>query len=120
MNELEKNADVTRLVGHSLSGSIIQEINSRLNNQKYSTTTYNSSFVAFENRGGKNPNHLRFRNTNDVISILDRDAIQVESGTLGPFKVHKDDNMKTQGTFEVGVDDGAQVQQQIQRQNRNT
>ena len=33
MNELEKHPDVTRLVGHSLSGSIIQEIHNR-NNQK--------------------------------------------------------------------------------------
>ena len=118
MNELEKNPDVTRLVGHSLSGSVIQEINNR-NNQKYISTTYNAPFVAFGNRGGKNPNHLRFRNTNDVISILDRDAIQVESGTKDPFKAHKFDNMKTQGTFEVGVDDGVAVQQQIQRQNWN-
>ena len=67
----------------------------------------------------KNPNHLRFRDTNDVISILDRDAIQVESGTLDPFKAHRFDNMKTQGTFEVGVDDGADVARNIQRQNWN-
>ena len=38
MTELEKNPDVTRLVGHSLSGSIIQDINIRYN-QKYITTT---------------------------------------------------------------------------------
>ena len=44
MNELEKHPDVTRLVGHSLSGSIIQEINNR-NNQKDITTTYNAPFV---------------------------------------------------------------------------
>ena len=68
MNELEKNPDVTRLVGHSLSGSIFQEINIR-NNREYITTTFNDPFVAFGFRGGKNPNHLRFRDTNDVIGI---------------------------------------------------
>ena len=103
MNELEKNPDVTRLVGHSLSSSVIQEINNR-NNQKYITTTYNAPFVAFGDRGGKNPHHLRLRNQNDIISILDRDAIQIESGTTNPVKAHKIDNFKTQGTFRVGED----------------
>ena len=62
MNELEKNPDVTRLVGHSVSPvAVLQEINNR-NNQKYITTTYNAPFIAFGNRGGKNPHHLRFSN----------------------------------------------------------
>ena len=127
VNELEKNPDITRLVGHSLSGSVIQEINNR-NNQKYITTTYNAPFVAFGDRGGKNPHHLRFRNQNDVISILDRDAIQIESGTTNPVKAHKIDNFKTQGTFKVGEDNTMGVsshpseitiQQQTQQQNWN-
>ena len=127
MNELDKNPDITRLVGHSLSGSVIQEINNR-NNQKYITTTYNAPFVAFGDRGGKNPHHLRFRNQNDVISILDRDAIQIESGTTNPVKAHKFDNFKTQGTFRVGEDNTmgvsnhsneGTIQQQTQQQNWN-
>ena len=127
MNELEKNPDVTRLVGHSLSGSVIQEINNR-NNQKYITTTYNAPFVAFGDRGGKNPHHLRFRNQNDVNSILDRDAIQIESGTTNPVKAHKFDNFKTQGTFRVGEENTmgvsshayeGTIQQQTQQQNWN-
>ena len=127
MNELEKNPDVTRLVGHSLSGSVIQEINNR-NNQKYITATYNAPFVAFGDRGGKNPHHIRFRNQNDVISILDRDAIQIESGTTNPVKAHKFDNFKTQGTFRVGEDNTmgvsnhsneGTIQQQTQQQNWN-
>ena len=31
MNELEKNPDVTRLVGHSIGSSVLQEINNRKN-----------------------------------------------------------------------------------------
>ena len=51
MNELEKNPDVTRLVGHSVGPvRVLQEINNR-NNQKYITTTYNAPFIAFGNRG---------------------------------------------------------------------
>ena len=127
VNELEKHPDITRLVGHSLSGSVIQATNNR-KNQKYMTTTYNAPFVAFGDRGGKNPHHLRFRNTNDVISILDRDAIQIESGTTNPVKAHKIDNFKTQGTFKVGEDNTmgvsshaneGTIQQQTQQQNWN-
>ena len=103
MNELEKNPDVTRLVGHSLGSSVLQEINNR-NNQKYITTTYNAPFIAFGNRGGKNPHHLRFSNKGDVISALDRDAIKIDAGTNNPTQAHKFDNFKTQGTFRVGED----------------
>ena len=103
MNELEKNPDVTRLVGHSLGSSVLQEINNR-NNQKYITTTYNAPFIAFGNRGGKNPHHLRFSNRGDVISALDRDAIKIDTDTNNPIQAHKFDNFETQGTFRVGED----------------
>ena len=103
MGELEKNPDVTRLVGHSLGSSVLQEINNR-SNQKYITTTYNAPFIAFGNRGGKNPHHLRFSNKGDVISALDRDAIKIETGTNNPIKAHRFHNFETQGTFRVGED----------------
>ena len=112
MAELNKNPNITRLVGHSLGASVIQEINNR-NNQKYITTTYNAPFMAFGDRGGKNPHHLRFRNKGDPISSLDRDAIQVETGNWQPLENHKFQNMKTQGTYEFGVDDGVEVRNQI-------
>ena len=46
MSELEKNPDVTRLVGHSLGSSVLQEINNR-NNQKYIAATYNAPFCVW-------------------------------------------------------------------------
>ena len=85
--ELEKHPDVTRLVGHSLAGSVLQEIRNR-NNQKYVTTTYSAPFISFENRQ-KNPHALRFRNQGHVISSLDRNALQVERGTINPVEAHK-------------------------------
>ena len=103
---MEKHPDVTRLIGHSLASNVIQEINN-CNNQKYITTTCNAPFISFGNRQ-KNPHALRFRNNNDVISILDRDAIQVDRGTLNPVGAHKFNNMTTQGSFEQGVDDARQ------------
>ena len=65
IRELEKHSDVTRLVGHSLAGSVLQEIN-KGNNQKYITATYSAPFISFGNRQ-KNPHALRFRNQGDVI-----------------------------------------------------
>ena len=117
IRELEKHSDVTRLVGHSLAGSVLQEINNR-NNQKYITTTYSAPFISFGNRQ-KNPHALRFRNQGDVISSLDRNAIQVDRGTINPVEAHKFNNMTTQGSFEQGVDDSAQVEQQINLNNSN-
>ena len=117
MAELEKHPDVTRLVGHSLGSSVLQEINNR-NNQKYITTTYNAPFISFGNRQ-KNPHALRFSNKGDLISALDRNAIKVETGTINPSEAHKFKNMTTQGSFEQGVDDSAQVARNIQIQNWN-
>ena len=126
MNELEKNPDITRLVGHSLGSSVLQEINNR-NNQKYITTTYNAPFVSMGNRD-KDPHHLRFSNRGDVISALDRDAIKIDTDTINPVKAHKFHNMKTQGTFKVGEDntmginshtDEGTIQQQTQQPSWN-
>ena len=99
VKELEKNPNVNRLVGHSLAGAVIQEINNK-NNNKYVSTVYGSPFINLRGGGGaKNPRHLRFRNSNDVISMLDRDAIQADAHTNNPVKAHSFENMKTQGSY---------------------
>ena len=61
-------------------------------------------FIAFGSRGGKNPHHLRFSNKGDVVSALDRHAIQIDTGTNNPIQAHKFDKFKIQGTFRVGED----------------
>ena len=117
IKELEKHPDVTRLVGLGLAGSVLQEINNS-NNQKCITITYSAPFISFGNKQ-KNPHALRFRNQGDVISPFDRNAIQVERGTRNPVDAHKFDNMTRQGSFEQGVDNSAQVEQQINLNNSN-
>ena len=52
MEELSKNPDVNRLVGHSLGSSVVQEINNRHGN-KYATTVYSSPFVSGSNQQKK-------------------------------------------------------------------
>ena len=114
---LDKNPNITRLIGHSLGGSVVPEINNR-NNQKYITSVYGSPFVSF-GKENKNPRALRFRNRNDPISVFDRNAIQVDRNTADPFKAHNVDNMKTQGNYSQGVDDSVAVAQHLQQQQQN-
>ena len=40
-------------------------------------------------------------------------------GTINPVEAHKFNNMTTQGSFEQGVDNSAQVEQQINLNNSN-
>ena len=82
MEELRKNPDVNRLVGHSLGSSVVQEINNRHGN-KYATTVYSSPFVSGSNQQ-KNPRYLRFRNRGDPIAMFDDAAItgEIESNNL--------------------------------------
>ena len=112
MKELDKNPNVSRLVGHSLAGSVIQDINNK-HNQKYITSVYGSPFVSM-GKENKNPRALRFRNRNDPISMFDRNAIQVDRNTINPYTAHNVENMKTQGNYSQGVDDSVQVAQNIQ------
>ena len=116
MKELDKNPNVSRLVGHSLAGSVIQDINNK-HNQKYITSVYGSPFVSM-GKENKNPRALRFRNRNDPISMFDRNAIQVDRNTINPYTAHNVENMKTQGNYSQGGDDSIQVAQNIQQQNQ--
>ena len=115
MRELEKNPQLTRLVGHSLGSSVVQEINNR-HNQKYITTVYGSPFVSFGNEK-VDPRALRLKNRNDPIAVFDRNAIAVDKGTSNPIDAHHVDNMTTQGNYSREVDGSDQVAQNLQ-QNR--
>ena len=115
VKELEKNPQVNRLVAHSLGSAVVQEINNR-NNNKYVSTVYGSPFVNIRGNGGaKNPRHLRFRNKSDPISMLDRDAIQVDAHTKNPVKAHSFENMKTQGSYALA--DSSLNQQNLNNSN---
>ena len=99
MEELRKNPDVDRLVGHSLGSSVVQEINNRHGN-KYASTVYSSPFVSGINQQ-KNPRHLRFRNRGDPIAMFDDAAItgEIESNNL--LDKHSFNNWTGQGMTEI-------------------
>ena len=52
MNELKKSPEISRLVGHSLSGAIINTINQDTPN-KYATTTYNTPTIKPKRKGNQ-------------------------------------------------------------------
>ena len=56
---LDKNPNITRLIGHSLGGSVVQEINNRNNKKIYITSVYGSPFVSM---GKENKNHDNVEN----------------------------------------------------------
>ena len=99
MEELSKNPDVNRLVGHSLGSSVVQEINNRHGN-KYATTVYSSPFVSGSNQQ-KNPRYLRFRNRGDPIAILDDAAITADIGSLDVLENHGYENWKGNGLTSI-------------------
>ena len=96
MEELRKNPDLNRLVGHSLGSSVVQEINNRHGNS-YAATVYSSPFVSGSNQQ-KNP---RFRNRGDPIAVFDDAAItgEIESNNL--LDKHSFNNWTGQGMTEI-------------------
>ena len=76
MEELWKNPDINRTVGHSLAGAVAREINRRSGN-RYATTVYSSPLISGAHQP-KHPRNLKFRNRGDVIAAFDDAAITGE------------------------------------------
>ena len=83
---LDENPQVQEMVGHSLSGSIVLQLN-KDNGMKYSTRTYNAPVVSFQQSGETGRNY-RIRDKNDVISMFDRGAITVDREKPNPLHAH--------------------------------
>lgn len=61
--------DVSRLVGHSLSSAVINEMNEE-QPKIFSTTTYATPTITPIRKGQQNPRQIDLRNPNYVISML--------------------------------------------------
>ena len=93
MKELKKSPEVNRLVGHSLSGAIINTINQDTLN-KYATTTYNTPTIKPKRKGEQNPHHKDLRNPHDVVSALDGYAVTSDFDETNPIRAHGFDNFQ--------------------------
>ena len=109
---LKEHPEVDSLIGHSLGGAAVLELNKNYPD-KYDTTTYGSPTFDFGNEKGK-----RFRHTLDPISIFDRNANNVPldiEDLLNPYSEPLIDifnpfkNHSFKGYGEQGKDDEGNV-----------
>ena len=93
---LEKNPQITRLVGHSLGSAVTNTLNQNFPN-KYETTTYATPAVKPKRKGKQNPKHRDYRNPNDPVSVLDGYAITSSFDDPNPLIAHGFQNFAGNG-----------------------
>jgi hypothetical protein len=69
---LAQNPQVSNLVGHSLGGSAVLELQKNHGEKAFKTNTYNAPVNSITRPD--NINHHRYRNFGDIFSVLDRQA----------------------------------------------
>ena len=74
---LDSNPHITKLVGHSLGGSVALQF--QQNNAKYNTITYGAPVLQIGTKQGN-----RFRFPFDPVSYLDNGAITVDKFSINP------------------------------------
>ena len=97
---LEKNPQITRLVGHSLGSAVTNTLNQNFPN-KYETTTYATPAVKPKRKGKQNPKHRDFRNPNDPVSVLDGFAITSDFNDTNPLVAHGFANFAGNGLIRI-------------------
>ena len=94
---LLENPQVDTLLGHSVGGSVVLELNKEFKDKNYKTRTYNAPVVSFFAPifGLDKPTeqHKRFRMTGDLVSGLDNAAISYDTNTLNPLTNHDIDRL---------------------------
>ena len=93
----KKLTGITDIISHSLGSAVGQQINNDYGNI-FRSRSYGSPFVSGReaSRGSTerqrpedvNDNNLRFRGSNDVVSMFDRGAITIPKGSLNPLDNH--------------------------------
>ena len=97
---LEKNPQITRLVGHSLGSAVVNTLNQNFPN-KYETTTYATPAVKPKRKGKQDSRHRDFRNPNDPVSILDGYAITSDFNDTNPLVAHGFANFAGNGLIRI-------------------
>ena len=85
---LKQNPQITKLVGHSLSTSVSDELRKQHPEKQLELKAlYASPFIDFGSKTHEN----RWRHRGDLISMFDKGA-QVVGGSFNPLTAHKFDN----------------------------
>ena len=84
---LDNNMNIDTVISHSLDSSISSEhIKNNPNSNIKHLTTYGAPFVSCSSKN--NDSYTNFRSGGDVVSLLDRGAITVATGSLNPLINH--------------------------------
>ena len=78
---LDSNHNITKIIGHSLGGSVALEFEK--NNPKYQTTTYGAPVLQIGTKIGN-----RYRFPYDPVSYLDNGAITVDKFNINPHSYY--------------------------------
>ena len=83
---LDENNEVKHLITHSLGSSVGVQITKDYPERELTLTTYGAPFIS--RRSKITDDYINFRSILDPVSIADRGAITVYTGSLNPFTNH--------------------------------
>ena len=83
---LDENNEVKHLITHSLGSSVGALITKDYPERELTLTTYGAPFIS--RRSNITDDYIDFRSILDPVSILDRSAVTVYTGSLNPFTNH--------------------------------
>ena len=83
---LDENNEIKHLITHSLGSSVGALITKDYPERELTLTTYGAPFIS--RRSNITDDYINFRSILDPVSIADRGAITVYTGSLNPFTNH--------------------------------
>ena len=83
---LDENHEVKHLITHSLGSSVGAQITKDYPERELTLTTYGAPFIS--RRSKITDDYINFRSILDPVSIADRGAITVYTGSLNPYTNH--------------------------------
>lgn len=90
--ELQKNPQITEVIGHSAGGSAVLELEKQYGDRIKKSRTYAAPVVSLFGNEPIDEKHLRMRTFLDPVAILDNSALTVNKNTINPFANHSFDN----------------------------
>ena len=90
---LKKNSDIKQLIGHSMGGSVVLQLN-KDNNNKFETRTYSAPVfdVMPNNDNDNDPENQRYKTFGDPVAMFDNNAKATFKPTLNPLELHSFNN----------------------------
>ena len=90
-NLLQRNSDVKQLIGHSMGGSVVLQLNKDYNN-KFETRTYSAPVFDVLPNKNNDPENERFKTLGDPVAMFDNNAKATFKPTLNPLDSHSYNN----------------------------